>query len=347
MSNKELLIETSNTNKNPFRLLNDTEQLELLLISSFPDRQCGIATFSQDLRNSLIEKFGNVLKISVCAIENEYTPNKIIDPVSFVLEANNPGSYKKLAENVKINSTIRGIIIQHEFGLFGGNYGNYLLYFLKNIDLPVFITFHTVLPNPSSERLEVVKEISRFALKVIVMSESSSLILQNEYQIDAQKIEIIAHGVHLTPFKNQELLKIKYQLENKKVFSTFGLLSEGKSIETALYALPEIVKKHPDCIYLILGKTHPEIFKREGEKYRTWLHLMWRKKKSATLYWSLPFGMRKQGIRFAPGACWIPLTFWLGAACLRRRRKPVRQQERRCVPSIPLATVSCSNAIIR
>jgi glycosyltransferase involved in cell wall biosynthesis len=272
MSNKELLIKTQNYSSNPFRLLEENEQIELLLIASFPDRQCGIATYSEDFRNSLLEKFGGVLKISVCAIENERNTNIQKDPITFVLEAHNPSSYKKLAEDVVKKSTIRGVIIQHEFGLFGGSYGNFLFYFLRKVNVPIFITFHTVLPAPSKERLSVVQNIAKYAVKVIVMSENSFNILQNEYQIDTKKIEVIPHGVHLSPLKNQDFLKSKFQLTNKKVLTTFGLLSEGKSIETAIYALPEIIKKHPDCIYLILGKTHPEIYKREGEKYRTFLH---------------------------------------------------------------------------
>jgi glycosyltransferase involved in cell wall biosynthesis len=272
MSNKELFIQPENFSSNPFRLLNETEQLELLLISSFPERQCGIATFSEDFRNSLLEKFGGVLKISVCAIENEPVTDKFEDPITHILEAHNPTSYLKLAKNINRNSKIRGVIIQHEFGLFGGNYGDYLLFLLDHIELPVFVTFHTVLPNPSNERLEIVRKISERATNVVVMSENSANILQQEYKIEAAKIEIIAHGVHLTPLRNQNYLKAKYKLANKKVLSTFGLLSEGKSIETALYAIPEIIKNHPECVYLILGKTHPEIYKREGEKYRTFLH---------------------------------------------------------------------------
>jgi glycosyltransferase involved in cell wall biosynthesis len=272
MPNKELLIEPKNTNLNPFRLLDETEQLEILLISSFPDRQCGVATFSEDLRNSLLEKFGGVLKISVCAIENEINTSEMVHPVKFVLEAQDLMSYYKLANRLSQNSDIRGIIIQHEFGLFGGNYGDYLVHFLQNINIPVFITFHTVLPNPCEERLKIVQKIADYAVNVIVMSDDSASILQHDYQINSTKIEIITHGVHLAPLQSQEFLKSKYKLENKKVLSTFGLLSEGKSIETALYALPEIIKKHPECVYLILGKTHPEIFKRDGEKYRIRLH---------------------------------------------------------------------------
>jgi glycosyltransferase involved in cell wall biosynthesis len=272
MSSKELFFQTKNDTSKLFRMVNETEPIELLLISSFPQRQCGIATFSEDFRNSLLEKFGGVLKISVCAIENETVPRTLEYPITHILEAQNPSSYLNLAKNVSRNSTIRGIIIQHEFGLFGGNYGAYLLYFLDKVNLPVFVTFHTVLPNPSKERLEIVRKISKHATKVVVMTENSAEILRKDYQIDDLKLEIIAHGVHLTPLRNQNYLKAKFKLENKKVLSTFGLLSQGKSIETAIYALPEIIKKHPNCIYLILGKTHPEIYKREGENYRTYLH---------------------------------------------------------------------------
>lgn len=272
MHNKELLIEPKNVNISPFRLLDESEQIEILLISSFPDRQCGIATFSEDLRNSLLEKFGGVLKISVCAVENESNRAELSYPVSYILEAQNFNSYDKLAKCLNQNLEIRGIIIQHEFGLYGGNYGDYLLHFLQKINIPVFITFHTVLPNPEEERLKIVQKIANYAVNVIVMSEDSASILKRDYQINSNKIEIIKHGVHLAPLQSQEYLKAKYKLNYKKVLTTFGLLSEGKSIETALYALPEIIKNHPDCVYLILGKTHPEIYKREGEKYRLRLH---------------------------------------------------------------------------
>lgn len=272
MSIKEIIFSSKKNLESPFRIIQEDERIEILLITSFPNRQCGIATFSQDLRNSLIEKFGKVLKVNVCAIENRNTECDYPIPVSYVLEADNIASYKKLAAALNSSDTIRVVLIQHEFGLFGGEYGEYLLHLLKEINLPIYTTFHTVLPNPTSKRLAIVQKIAEYSMAVIVMSRDSERILENEYNIDQQKIEIIPHGVHLVPLQNATLLKKKNKLENKKVLATFGLLSSGKSIETALFALPEIVKTYPDCIYLIIGKTHPEISKREGEKYRTWLH---------------------------------------------------------------------------
>ncbi len=272
MPDKEIIFSTNSMIQNPFRILNESERVEILLLTSFPERECGIATFSSDLRNSLIEKFGEVLKIIVCAIDNGNSQANYQFPVEYILEADNLKSYKQLAKAINNNNSIRMVLIQHEFGLFGGEYGEFLLHFLKDIQLPVFTTFHTVLPNPSSKRLSIVQKIAEFSTAVIVMSGNSEQILEGEYKIDQQKIEIIPHGVHLVPLQNNVFLKKKMNLENKKVLATFGLLSSGKSIETALYALPGIIIQNPDCIYLIIGKTHPEIYKREGEKYRTWLH---------------------------------------------------------------------------
>lgn len=271
MPKNELILNTNKSNTT-FRTIDEEDRLEILLITSFPERQCGIATFSEDLRNSLLEKFGEVLKISVCAIENEPVKRNYAIPIQYVLEAHNLSSYENLAHEIQENHAIRLVVIQHEFGLFGGNHGDYILSLLRNINLPVFVTFHTIIPNPSKERLKIVRKIATHAVNVIVMSENSKDILMNEYQIGQEKIEIITHGVHLVPLQNNNTLKEKYNLSNKKVLTTFGLLSQGKSIETAIYALPEILKKHPECIYLILGKTHPEIYKRDGENYRTWLH---------------------------------------------------------------------------
>lgn len=272
MSIKELLFNTNALKSSPFRIAQNEMQLEILLISTFPDRECGIATFSQDLRNSLLDKFGETIKISVCAIENEKSTSNYQEPIKYVLEADFLESYKQLARTINENNTIRLILLQHEFGLFGGDYGNYLLHFLKEVNKPVLTIFHTVLPNPTKERLSVIQKISQLSNSVIVMTENSRRLLENDYALETPKIEVIPHGVHLVTLKNATDLKKEYQLQNKKIVATFGLLSSGKCIETAIYAMPEIIKENPDCIYLIIGKTHPEIIKREGEKYRTWLH---------------------------------------------------------------------------
>lgn len=249
-----------------------TKTLEIVCITSFPGRECGIATFAKDLRDGIVAKFGESIHISICAIETTESTHDYDFPVEYILESNSIKSYKDLALAINLNETVDAVLIQHEFGLFGGEFGENILYLLQALEKPVFTTFHTILPNPSDKRKFIVQSIADHSSQLIVMTEHSANLLENEYAIDAKKIEIIPHGTHLISIQDKDILKTKFFLTGKKVLSTFGLLSEGKGIETALFALPSIIKEHPDCMYLIIGKTHPEIVKREGEKYRTFLN---------------------------------------------------------------------------
>lgn len=254
-----------------FHNYNQKKVLHIVCITSYPERACGIATFSKDLRDSIVSVFGNTVHVSICAIDSGDLELNYQFPVEYVLESKNTLSYRKLAESINQNSEIDAVLIQHEFGLFGGEYGEILLMFLHELQKPVITTFHTVLPNPSVKRKFIVETISDFSEKIVVMTENSSLLLQNEYGVEQTKIEVIPHGTHLISLKDKDELKNKYFLSNRKVLTTFGLINSGKGIETALFALPEIIKENPDCIYLIIGKTHPEVFKKEGEKYREYL----------------------------------------------------------------------------
>jgi len=138
--------------------------------------------------------------------------------------------------------------------------------FLSMLKKPVLITFHTVLPLPSQSLKTYVQQILAHCHQVIVMTNHSAKILENEYQISAFKINVIPHGTHLVPHLDKQFLKEKYDLQNRKVFSTFGLLSEGKSIETTLNAMPQIIAENADALFLVIGKTHP-IVKKNKAKY--------------------------------------------------------------------------------
>ena len=254
-----------------FNSLNQNSPIHIVCITSYPDRTCGIATFSKDLRENILSVFGNSVHISICAIESNHSENNYDFPVEYILEDKITSSYSKLAESINQNPEIDAVLIQHEFGLFGGELGENILIFLHEINKPVVTTFHTVLPNPSIKRKFIVQSIAQISEKIIVMTENSSSIIQNEYDVYPTKIEVIPHGMHLISLKDKEELKTKYFLNSRKVLSTFGLINSGKGIETALFALPEIIKENPNCIYLIIGKTHPEVLKREGEKYREYL----------------------------------------------------------------------------
>ena len=246
--------------------------MEIVCLTSFPERECGIATFTKDLRDGIVAKFGESIHFSICAIDTTESTHNYDFPVEYILESNSIRSYKELAVAINNNETVDAVLIQHEFGLFGGEYGENLLLLLSELKKPIFTTFHTILPNPTDKRKFIVQSIADFSDQIIVMTDHSANLLSNHYAIEENKIEIIPHGTHLISLQDKEVLKTKFFLSNKKVLSTFGLLSEGKGIETALLALPAIIQENPDCMYLIIGKTHPEIVKKEGEKYRNYLN---------------------------------------------------------------------------
>jgi glycosyltransferase involved in cell wall biosynthesis len=240
---------------------------EILFITTYPPRECGIATYSQDLILALNNKFQNTFNIKIAALElqnNKYAYN---DEVTYVLETDNRYSYDALAQNINSNKDIALVLIQHEFGLFKTNEADFILC-LKAINKPIIIVFHTVLPNPSAKLKENIAEMNALVDSFIVMTNASAKLLENDYGILKNKITVIPHGTHLVKHTDKEALKEKYNLSKRRVISTFGLLSSGKSIETTLDAMPLIVVENPDILFLIIGKTHPSVVKEEGEIYR-------------------------------------------------------------------------------
>ena len=244
---------------------------EILFITSFPNRECGIATYCEDLLKSIRAQFGSSFAVKVCALESDDKEYDYPECVKYILKTNNFNDYYDLAEQINDNANISLVFMQHEFGLFGGEMGDYFIQLLSLINKPVITTFHTVLPNPDFKRKNLVKAIALLTDKIVVMTKTSASILENEYNIPAQKIEVIQHGTHLISTAKHLNKTDKHYFDNRFVLSTFGLLGDNKCIETALDALPAITKKFPTVLYLIIGKTHPEIIKTEGEKYRHFL----------------------------------------------------------------------------
>ncbi len=243
---------------------------EILFITSYPPRECGIATYSQDLIKSLNNKFSQSFKITICPVESDNGMHTYSDDIKNVLNIDYPEAFTTLAESINDNDNIRMVMIQHEFGLFKKKEDDFM-HFLHAVNKPVIIAFHTVLPHPDESLKINVREIAAACESIIVMTHSSEEILISDYEIIKEKITVIPHGTHLVPHSDKELLKDKYKLTGKKVLSTFGLLSSGKSIETTLESLPAIVKVNPDVQFLIIGKTHPSVVTQEGEKYREML----------------------------------------------------------------------------
>jgi glycosyltransferase involved in cell wall biosynthesis len=240
---------------------------EILIITSYPPRECGIATYSQDLKKSLESKFSDSLSIKICALESGDTNYQYPDEVKFVLDTSIGENYKMIASKINKDESIAIVLIQHEFGLFRKQESAFLK-FLYELSKPVVIVFHSVLPKPDQVLQSKIATITNACDSIIVMTQNSAEILTSDYGVALQKIHVIAHGTHLVPYLSKNVLKQKYGLKNRKVLSTFGLLSSGKGIETTISALPAIIKKFPEVVFLVLGKTHPEVVRNDGESYR-------------------------------------------------------------------------------
>lgn len=240
---------------------------KILFIASYPPRECGIATYTQDLITALNLQFSNSFDISICALNNQNEQHKYPEAVDYILETDQSASYRALADEINNNGDIKLVLIQHEFGLFRSNESDFRM-FLEKLLKPVSLVFHTVLPRPDAQLRENVQWLSQSVEGLIVMTHSSAKILASDYGISDDRVSVIGHGTHLVEHLDKDALKMKFGLSGKKVLSTFGLLSSGKSIETTLVALPEIVKQNPESMFLIIGKTHPGVVKNEGEAYR-------------------------------------------------------------------------------
>jgi glycosyltransferase involved in cell wall biosynthesis len=247
------------------------QKLQILFISTYPPRKCGIASFSQDLVKAIDLELTEEMKISVCALDKKKNEKLYEEPGCMVMDSYDLGSCVETATKINRDTAIKLICIEHEFGLYGGELGEYLLGFLSLLEKPFIIRFHTVLPSPSLKMLKVVQAIELLADKVIVMTKNSARLLKEDYSLSAAKITIIPHGTHAHSTIDADELKLKYNLENNLVLTTFGLLSPNKGIEKGILAMKEISASMPNAIYIVLGQTHPNLLEQEGEKYREYL----------------------------------------------------------------------------
>ena len=187
--------------------------------------------------------------------------------VRFELLEKDLDSYRRGADFLNFNNT-DVLCVQHEFGIFGGHAGSHLLALLKEVRMPVVTTLHTVLRDPSPVQRKVMLELVRRSDRLVVMARKGLELLQEVYQVPQEKVDVIAHGIPDIPFADTGLHKAQFGVEGRMVLLTFGLLGPGKGIEHVIEALPEIVRRHPRVVYLILGATHPHLVAREGESYR-------------------------------------------------------------------------------
>ncbi len=272
------ILRSKAVKKNSVPIASKTKQIskeievpEILFITSYPPRVCGIATYSQDLITALETKFDQSFQIRICPIETENETHTYSSNITHVLNIDSKASFEQLTVDINQNPKLEMVLIQHEFGLFR-NKETELQDFLLTLNKPIIIVFHTVLPHPIETVKTHVQKMVFLASSIIVMTQTSASILNKEYQIPLEKINVIPHGTHLVAHTDKHILKQKHHIKSRKVLSTFGLLSSGKSIETTLKALPAIIAKNPDVLFLIIGKTHPSVVKSEGEQYRDMLY---------------------------------------------------------------------------
>ena len=254
------------------KALPDDKLAEILFITSYPPRECGIATYSQDLITALEKQFVNSFSLKVCAIESNNEQHQYADPaIKYKLNTSRPESFSALATAINNDAAISTVVLQHEFGFFAEQTDAFNS-FIKILKKPLIFVFHTVLPTPTGAMKANMQAMLNAANGIIVMTNFAAEILQRDYDVRADlPVSVIPHGTHLVPHLDKDSLKEKYGLQGKKVLSTFGLLSSGKSIETTLDALPSIVNTSPEVIFLIIGKTHPTVALHEGESYREML----------------------------------------------------------------------------
>lgn len=244
--------------------------MKIAYISTFPPRECGLATFNNNLVNAvgLNESYDSSNSFIVAMNESDDLQEHNYPPeVKFVIRQQIQEDYIAAAEFIN-NSNVDACIIQHEFGIYGGHSGVFLLALINKLTKPFITILHTVLKEPDFMQETVLKEIAGKAAKVVVMSKKAVLFLKSIYKIPADKIKIIEHGVpDFEPPKRNPLLETPL-FNGRKVLFTFGLISKNKGLETVIKALPQIVERHPDVLYVILGNTHPGVLKQSGEKYR-------------------------------------------------------------------------------
>ena len=244
----------------------------IAVIGNYLPRHCGIATFTTDLCSAISAEYGTarLLALPVNDTEEGYDyPAR----VRWSLSQDDVKSYQEAAEFLNFNN-IDMVCLQHEYGIFGGPAGSHILHLLRGLKMPVVTTLHTVLREPDPNQLAVMEEIAELSDRLIVMSQLSSQFLQEIFKVPGSKIDIVPHGVPDLPFLDPNFYKDRFGVEGKAVLLTFGLLSPNKGIENVIQALPQILSKHKNVVYLVAGATHPHILRREGEKYRASLQAL-------------------------------------------------------------------------
>lgn len=245
--------------------------LKIAFVGDYLPRKCGIATFTHDLRLAIAkESHAECIVVTMDDIAGGYAYE---NEVQFQVAEQDIEDYRSAADFLNF-SNVDVVSLQHEFGIYGGPSGSHILAFLQDLRMPVVTTLHTVLSEPNQTQRAVMTQIIRMSTRLVVMTDRCRKTLLETYCVDSNQVDVIAHGIPNVPDVDQSVLKEQFNVEDKQVALTFGLLSPGKGIEHVLQAIPDIAKKFPNFIYLVLGATHPSLVREQGEHYRIGLERM-------------------------------------------------------------------------
>ena len=239
---------------------------QIAFVGDYLPRQCGIATFTTDLLQAVaaVSADTNCFAVAVNDIPTGYN---YPEQVRFEFAEQEINSYQRAADYLNVNN-IDLVCLQHEYGIFGGPAGSHILVLLRELRMPVVTTLHTVLREPDRNQRKVMTELAQLSDRLVVMSRRALGFLRDLYGVPEDKIDLIPHGIPDVPFVDANFYKDQFGVEGKRVLLTFGLLSPNKGIENVIAALPEILRQHPDVVYMVLGATHPHVKRHEGEAYR-------------------------------------------------------------------------------
>ncbi len=248
---------------------------KVVFLGNYIPRQCGLATFTADLRGAIAARYPSlqcpVVAVNDCPLGYDY-PSE----VRFEIFEPDLSAYRRAADFLNI-FTADVLCVQHEFGIFGGPEGGHVLTLMQAARMPIVTTLHTILQNPTLEQRRVFLKVVQLSQRLVVMSKKAADFLREIYQVEASKIDIIPHGIPDVPFVDPSLYKDQFGVGGKQVLFTFGLLSPNKGIENVLNALPQVIAKFPNVVYIILGATHPNLVRDHGEAYRSSLETLARK----------------------------------------------------------------------
>ena len=246
--------------------------LRIAVVGNHLPRQCGIATFTTDLCDAIAAEYGPA-GLSVTAVNDFQSSYAYPARVRFEIAEREISSYRATANSLN-SSNVDLVCLQHEYGIFGGNAGSHVLQLLQQLTMPVVTTLHTVLRRPDLDQRIVMQQIAARSDRLIVMSAFSSRVLQAVYGVPSEKIDLIPHGIPDLPFAQPDIYKDSFSIGGKSVLLTFGLLSPNKGFESVIQALPRILSRHRDVVYVIAGATHPQVRAREGDRYRLQLQAL-------------------------------------------------------------------------